>query len=135
MVYHVLMSHHPPHLQTTIEFYGNRVKAFRARECLRQLQPPCSAVSSDRQVFLNDSVSECSGRRGEVWHNPYDCGMRRNWCEPRTNWSSHVPLCFCQLCRPHAVADVRSIASSWREQATCLRAGPGVAIAIAESVR
>ena len=38
--------------QTTIEFYGNRVKAYRAR------------------------------RRGEVWSNPYDCGMRRNWCEP-----------------------------------------------------
>ena len=36
-------------LQTTIEFYGNRVKAFRAR------------------------------RRGEVWSNPYDLGYRRNW--------------------------------------------------------
>ena len=35
--------------QTTIEFYGNRVKSFRAR------------------------------RRGEVWSNPYDQGMRRNW--------------------------------------------------------
>lgn len=35
--------------QTTIEFYGNRVKSFRAR------------------------------RRGEVWHNPYDLGMRKNW--------------------------------------------------------
>jgi hypothetical protein len=35
--------------QTTIEFYGNRVKSFRAR------------------------------RRGEVWSNPYDQGMKKNW--------------------------------------------------------